>query len=473
MSEPQPTMPLQRLLTDPKILRLLLVSALVGIPVSLVAFGFVGLVHELQDWIWDSAPDALGYSRAPWWWGLPTLALAGLLAVPVIRRLPGAGGHVPVRGLGGAPTLPREAPGVALAALACLPLGVMLGPEAPLMALGSAVALLALPAARRTEHPQAAMVLGTAGSTAGISTIFGSPLIPVVMILEGVALAGPARLVLIVPCLLASGVGALVFTGFGHWTGLEVGALSLPSKPSAGLPDAGDFLWGIPMAVLVGLLVAAGLALGRRSERWTGLSGPRILGCAIAVGVCITLYALATDRSPEEVALSGQQTVGLLAAEPGGWAVMALVALIAAKVLGWGIALGSLRGGPIFPAIMIGAAVGIACGALPGFGMAPALAAGICAAGVAATRLPVTAIVLAAALLGDEASDLMPILVVSSVTALLTVVTLDRLTGAEQEPQPQPEAEPKPESESESEAAAERHQPESTPNAGGENGNRP
>ncbi|WP_436772152.1 chloride channel protein [Yinghuangia sp. YIM S09857] len=440
MSESQQPRPLQHLLTDPAVLRLLLVSALVGIPVSLVAFGFVGLVHELQHWIWESAPDALGYDRAPWWWGLPTLALAGLLAVPVITRLPGAGGHVPVHGLGGAPTLPREAPGVALAALACLPLGVMLGPEAPLMALGSAVALLALPAARRTAHPQAAAVLGTAGSTAGISTIFGSPLIPAVMILESVALAGPARVVLIVPCLLASGVGALVFTGFGHWTGLEVGALELPSKPSAGLPDAGDFLWGIPMAALVALLVVAGLGLGRRSERWTGLSGPRILACAIAVGVCITGYALATDRSPEEAALSGQGTVGLLAADPGDWAVLALVALVAAKVVGWGIALGSLRGGPIFPAIMIGAAVGIACGALPGFGMAPALAAGLCAAGVAATRLPITAIVLAAALLGSEAGDLMPILVISSVTALLTVVAVDRLTGTGTEEAPETQA---------------------------------
>ncbi|MCF2532132.1 chloride channel protein [Yinghuangia soli] len=425
MSEPQaPT--LQSLLTDRRALKLLLLSALVGIPVSLVAFWFVGFVHELQHWIWESAPDALGYDRAPWWWGLPTLTLAGLLAVPIITRMPGHGGHVPVHGLGGPPIVPKEAPGVALAAIACLPLGVMLGPEAPLMALGSAVALLALPAAKRAANPKAATVLGNAGSTAGIATIFGSPLIPAVMVLEGVALAGPARMLVIVPCLLACGIGALVFTGFGHWTGLKIGALSLPEKPPAGLPDAGDFLWGIPMAVLVAVLIATGFAVGRRTEAWTKLSGPRIFGCAVAIGVCITAYALIADRSPEEVALSGQTTVGLLAAEPEAWSILALVALILAKMIGWGIALGSLRGGPIFPALMIGSAVGIACGALPGFGMAPALAAGICASGVAATRLPITATVLAAALLGDDATDLMPILIIASVTALLTVTFLDR-----------------------------------------------
>jgi hypothetical protein len=43
---------------------------------------------------------------------------------------------------------------------------------------------------------------------------------------------------------VASGIGALVFTGFGNWTGLEIGALSLPSAPTTSAPDTGDFLWG-------------------------------------------------------------------------------------------------------------------------------------------------------------------------------------------------------------------------------------
>lgn len=45
--------------------------------------------------------------------------------------------------------------------------------------------------------------------------------------------------------------------------------------------------------------------------------------------------------------------VALLAAEPRAWGILALGALILAKLLGWGIALGSLRGGAIFPAIMM------------------------------------------------------------------------------------------------------------------------
>lgn len=134
--------------------------------------------------------------------------------------------------------MPRETPSVVLAALACLPLGVMLGPEAPLMAMGSGLALLSIRAAKRAAEPELATVLGMAGSTAAISTIFGSPLIPVVMVLEGAALvAGGVRLlVLILPALVSSGVGALVFTGFGHWTGLGIGALTLPRSPPPACP---------------------------------------------------------------------------------------------------------------------------------------------------------------------------------------------------------------------------------------------
>ncbi|MGW2870297.1 chloride channel protein [Kitasatospora sp. NPDC001225] len=409
--------------------RLLLISALVGIPVSLAAFGFVGLEHELQHWVWESLPAAAGYGRAPWWWPLPALLLAGLLLAPVVTRLPGRGGHVPVDGLGGPPTPPVAVPGVVLAALAGLPLGVVLGPEAPLMALGGGLALLAVRSARRAEQPQLVAVLGTAGAAAAISTIFGSPLVAAVMLIEAAGLGGPQLIALILPSLLAGGVGALVFTGFGHWTGLAIGALSLPQVPRSGVPDAGDFLWGVPLAVAIAVVCVAGQTVGRRVKTLT-TSGTarqtalRTVLCAVAVGGCLAAYALLTGRSPEEAALSGQATLGTLAADPAAWPVGALLALVLCKGLGWSIALGSLRGGPIFPAILLGAALGTACAPLPGFGAAPALAVGLAASGAAVTGLPVTSTVLAAALLGGEAANSMPLLIVSTVAAFITAEAL-------------------------------------------------
>ncbi|MFG2824300.1 chloride channel protein [Kitasatospora sp. NPDC048365] len=407
--------------------RLLLVSALVGVPVSLAAFGFVSLEHELQHWVWETLPQQLDYTEPPWWWPLPSLLLAGLLIAPVIIKMPGHGGHVPVQGLGGPPTPPIAVPSVLLAALAGLPLGVVLGPEAPLMAMGSGLALLSVSRAKRAANPRVGPMLGAAGSTAAISTIFGSPMVAAVMMIEAAGLGGPQLTLLLLPCLLSAGVGALVFTGFGNWTGLSIGALSLPGVPKALTPDAGDFLWGIPAAALIAVVLVAGQTLGHRVAGLTSRhTAVRTVASAVLVGVCISAYALTTGRSPEEAALSGQITLGTLASDPQAWPIGALIALVVFKGLGWGIALGSLRGGPIFPAILIGAALGIACGALPGYGTAAGLATGLAASGAAVTRLPLTSTVLAAVLLGSQSVPETPLIIVASVTAFVTAELLRR-----------------------------------------------
>ena len=68
---------------------------------------------------------------------VPLLALSGVLVGLTITYLPGTGGHVPAEGFkAGGPATAAELPGVFLAALATLSLGVVLGPEAPLIAIG-------------------------------------------------------------------------------------------------------------------------------------------------------------------------------------------------------------------------------------------------------------------------------------------------------------------------------------------------
>ena len=102
----------------------LLLAAIVGVVASAAAFGFLELVHELQPWIYNDLPDALGFETRPDWWALPVLAIAGLLAALAIVKLPGIGGHIPANGLNPAPTQPIELPGVLCAALASIGLGV-------------------------------------------------------------------------------------------------------------------------------------------------------------------------------------------------------------------------------------------------------------------------------------------------------------------------------------------------------------
>ena len=66
------------------------------------------------------------------------------LAAVAILRLPGRGGHIPYEGIKAGTAKPAELPGILLAALATLGLGLVLGPEAPLIALGGGLAILAV-----------------------------------------------------------------------------------------------------------------------------------------------------------------------------------------------------------------------------------------------------------------------------------------------------------------------------------------
>lgn len=450
-AEPPAQDVLRRTLFSRGYLRLLLLCVVLGVPIALTAFFFVSLQHWFQHEAWDNLPKAVGYHRAPWWWPMPALLLAGLLIAPIVTRMPGRGGHVPVHGLGGPPIGPRELPGVVLAALATLPLGVVLGPEAPLMALGTGLGLFAIRRVPRGEggrsaaepdaprpgaepnappgthsgtapgrDPRAEAVIATAGATAAIATILGGPVAAAVMLIEAAGLAGPQLVVLLLPALTASATGALVFTGFGRWTDLATGALALPNLPPDVDVDAGDFLWGLPAAALVAAVVGTAHHLGRTTEAWTReRTAARTVLCAAAVGGCVTAYALITGRNPEEAALSGQMALDQLAAHPHALSVGALVALVACKGVAWGISLGSLRGGPIFPAVLLGAATAMACSGLPGLGPTPALALGISAAAAVVTGLPLTSAVLAVLLMGKDASAQMPLMVLAAVVGFV------------------------------------------------------
>ena len=129
-------------------LRLVGLGALIGIPAALAAALFLAAVHELQHWFWEDLPEHLGASGPPWYLvvGLPLVGASIVLAARAL--LPGDGGHEPLGGIAVAPTPIAHAPGVVLAAIGSLAFGAVLGPEAPLFALGSVVGLAAARLAR-------------------------------------------------------------------------------------------------------------------------------------------------------------------------------------------------------------------------------------------------------------------------------------------------------------------------------------
>ena len=99
-------------------LRLLIFAAILGVPVSAAAYGFLALVSYLQKEIFTHLPHGLGFSTEPVWWPLPVLAVGGIITALAIVFLPGTGGASPADGfkMHKAPA-PELLPGVILAAL--------------------------------------------------------------------------------------------------------------------------------------------------------------------------------------------------------------------------------------------------------------------------------------------------------------------------------------------------------------------
>ncbi len=411
-------------LHDRGYLLVLLTCGLLGLPLSVAAFGFLAAVHELEHLVWHDLPVALGHPAPPPWWPVVTIGVAGALVAAAVRHLPGRAGHVPVEGLGAGATAPAALPGVVLAAAASLVGGAVVGPEAPLIAIGSGLALLVVRRTRVGADAGAATTIAAAGSATAISVIFGSPLVAAVIFLEVLGLGRRQLLQVVLPCLVSSGVGALLFTGLGRWTGLEIGGLAIPDLSPTRLSPA-DVAWAVPLAVAVAVVTWVVFAGGRWSARLAELNVVRTtVGAGLLAGTAACAYALVTGRSPAEVALSGQATLPQLVSDPASWSTGALVALLLCKAVAYAACLGTFRGGPVFPALVLGAAIGVlAHGVLPGLALLAAVAVGM-AAGMAITGLPVTSVLLVVLLLGDSAATQTPVVILAVVTALVVTELL-------------------------------------------------
>jgi H+/Cl- antiporter ClcA len=413
-------------LRSPAYLRLLLLAALIGVPISAAAYFFLQLVDALQGWVFTDLPRGLGFPTTPLWWPLPVLGIAGVLVGLTIRHLPGAGGHSPVDGFEarGAPT-PSELPGVLLAALASLGLGVVLGPEAPLIALGAGLAVCAVRLAARDAPPQVGAVAAAAGSFAAISALLGSPILGAFLLMEASGLGGAALGLVLLPGLLAAGVGSLIFVGLDALTGLGEASLALPGLPPFEHPDLAQFGWALVIGVLAALAGTAvrRIAVGLR-DRVAGhivLFAP-VAGLAVA-GLAIA-YVAVTGGKLSDVLFSGEAALAPLLQNSAGYSVGALLMLLVCKGLAYGVSLASFRGGPVFPSMFLGAAGGVAMSHLPGLPLVAGVAMGIGAMCVVMLRLPLTSVLLATLLLASDGLAVMPLVIVAVVVAHVVAARL-------------------------------------------------
>jgi H+/Cl- antiporter ClcA len=358
--------------------------------------------------------------------GLPIVGASIVVAARAL--LPGDGGHSPLAGLGLGPTPLAYAPGVALAAVGTLAFGAVLGPEAPLIALGSAVGMAVTRFVRL--GPRETSMLATAGSFSAISALFGGPLVAGMLLVEAGVGMGAALLPALLPGLVAAAVGYVIFVGLGDWGGLDTTALVVPGLPAY----EGTRVLDLTLALVIGVAAAVLMTGVRRlatdvdgiGTRRLGMPG-LMLGGGLAVGL-LALLADAAGGSPDEVLFSGQAGVPAIVAEDSAGVV---IVVLAAKTLAYAVCLGcGFRGGPVFPAVFLG--VALMALAVIAIDVSPTLAVAVgAAAGMAAgTRLLFAPVLFAALLVGRAGLDAVPAAVLASAAAWLTIAALERRSAA-------------------------------------------
>ena len=298
--------------------------------------------------------------------------------------------------------------------------------------------MLAVRLAARDAKPTVANVIAATGSFAAISSLLGSPLLGAFLLLEASGLGGAMLGLVLLPGLLAAGLGALIFLGLDSLSGLGALSLTIPNLPPFDHLTGGDLRLGDRVGLVAPFLgrgitllaVAIRSRVEGRSVWLVAVLGLVIAGLAIGFGE-------ATDKPVSNVLFSGQDAIGPLVGDAAGWSVGALLLLVLCKGLAYSISLSSFRGGPVFPSMFIGAAGGIAASHLPGLPTIPAVAMGIGAMCAVMLSLPFTATLLATLLLGADGVQAMPVVIVAVVIAY--VVTA-RLT-----PLPEPAAATRPE----------------------------
>lgn len=231
--------------------------------------------------------------------------------------------------------------------------------------------------------------------------------------------AGSGCFAVMLPAMLSSGIGSLVFTGFGRWTGLQTGNLTAKLPEPFTRLDAPEGVWGLLIAVLVAALQHGLMTTGRAVATYVaGRTLVRTALCTLGAGACAAAYALVTGRDPQDVASSGQSTLATLTADPQAWGIGALIAVLLCKAVAYALCLGSLRGGPVFPAMFLGAATGLLLSPLPGLGVVPGVAAGLAAATAVVLRMPISSAVPVTLLLGITAVT--PLVIMAVVAAMIT-----------------------------------------------------
>ncbi|HBB0330420.1 TPA: ion channel protein [Escherichia coli] len=329
------------------ILLLSLPAVAIGIASSLILIVVMKIASVLQNLLWQRLPGTLGIAQDSPLWIIGVLTLTGIAVGLVIRFSQGHAGPDPAcEPLIGAPVPPSALPGLIVALILGLAGGVSLGPEHPIMtvniALAVAIGARLLPRVNRMEWT----ILASAGT---IGALFGTPVAAALIFSQ--TLNGSSEVPLwdrLFAPLMAAAAGALTTGLFFH------PHFSLPIA-HYGQMEMTDILSG---AIVAAIAIAAGMVavwcLPRLHAMMHQMKNPVlvlgiggfILGILGVIGGPVSLFK-GLDEMQQMVANQAFSTSDYFLL-----AVIKLAALVVAAASGF-------RGGRIFPAVFVGAALGL------------------------------------------------------------------------------------------------------------------
>jgi H+/Cl- antiporter ClcA len=383
MAEPE-----HRGFADPDFLKTLGVAALLGLAVGVPAMAFLVAVRRVTRWVWPDVSHATGWFNGSWWM-VAILAGAGLLVGLSRRWLTTPMSVNLFAELEEGRVDHHHVPGVLVTGFISLASGASLGPETPLATLGGGVGTAV--AERTGRDPRVE-------SFAGISAVFGGLLgLPLFSTSLALELEHPHRLDYykqILPGLTASAVGTGVFL--------------VVTDPFFGTFDLGPATfhwWQLLVAVPLGAIgafaaITCAFLFGLMRRLLAPLAGHTLL-LPVAGGIVMGLVAVALPLT----LFSGEHElhVALHDAEHlGGWL---LLAMAIAKLVAVATAMSTgFVGGPIFPMLFAGGALGLAIhDAFPGVPVAIAVSCVMAATPAAFANVPISMLVLVLVLVGGGA----------------------------------------------------------------------
>jgi H+/Cl- antiporter ClcA len=402
-------------------MRSFVLAILVGLVAATAASFFMWIVDGGQELFYKKLPESFGWDALPGWWVL-VLLLVGAAVVFVARRLPGATGGSPLSGFHFT-NPPSWAPGILLAALGTLVFGASLGPEGPLIVLGSAIGAILVKRMGSDDVTKLAMLLG---GMAAIGTIFGNPFVAAFMLLEFAAM-GALPAAALVPAFVSLGAGYVTLVGWGSWTGFGVHVLSVPGLPAYPTVEPDDLFAGLVVALVVAVLAAMARELGERTDLFSRKRPTVVLFSAAVVTALVAIVVNAVWDVPfDQILFSGQSGMAGLVTETSAAAV---VAIVIGKLIVYGIALGGgFRGGPVFPATFIGVGFGVLTSLVfTNLSVSAMAAVGISAAATVMLRLPFTSGMLAMLLIGGAGAGIAPFAIIGAVVGFIIRQLLDQL----------------------------------------------